>query len=82
MSFFGESFPTPEELAAIAKRRLAERTDSERKFHAILPHLLEARRSMREAAAHGCGGHLYDRARESLALLIDEIETVLVRPPV
>lgn len=73
--------PTPEERERLERERLASLNAAERKVHAILPHLVEARRALREAAAQGCGGSLYDRARESVALLIDELETALVRPP-
>lgn len=73
--------PTPEQLAELAKRRVAVLGAVERKYHAVLPHLHEAKRNLREAAALGAGGGMFEEARRNLVLLIDDMETALVRPP-
>lgn len=77
---FGPPEPlTPEQRAELEKQRLAHLSDVERKYHSILS--APPRRAIREAAAHGCGGSRFESCRETLALLIDDMETALVRPP-
>lgn len=71
--------PAPEEIVAAEKRQAERRLAASRKVNAGIPHLRDAQRSLREAAALGLGGARFDKAQKHIAVLIEEAETDLVR---
>lgn len=71
--------PTPEEIAALEKKRAERMLAHAKRIEAGLPFLKEAQRALREAASFGVGGHRYDKASAHLAVLIEQAETDLVR---
>lgn len=79
--FFDAFRPMSEEERAAAKRDdLERRAKLEKMYRAALPCLRNAQRELREVAALGVDCHRREKAQEHVALLIESLETLLVRP--
>jgi hypothetical protein len=74
--------PTEAEIAEMKARRIKQDAEDERMFSTALPHLYAARDSLREAWGVGVGGDYFRRAQKNLAILIENLELELRRPPI
>lgn len=73
--------PTPEEAEAEKKNAMQRRVARDRTLTAILPHVKEAQRALREAGGLGAAQHDFVKAQKHLAIFVELLETELLRTP-
>lgn len=71
---------TPEQQAAADKRRAEQRLAGHKRLTAGVAHLRDAQLALREAASCGVGGDRFEKSQRHLVVLLETIETELVRP--